>query len=160
VAKALQGKTPWRSADYIMSDDHHNTVEYLEHLYKNASCPVPPRIHYWAMALVPLYLYGHLDKAVEVGTEIIDGVCHLWSLRVSFVLRFYLSLAILCRHFDNPTQHPLGSQLDDVLKYKAEIDYARSCCDANYAMWSLLLEALLSEVSGDFAESVQAFEVG
>jgi len=96
---------------------------------------------------------------VQVGTEILDSIGNLWSLRVVYQVYFYLSLAILNRHLDNPTQNHLDSRLEDVLKYKAEIDYARSCCDANYAMWSLLLEALLCEIREEFPGAVQAYEV-
>jgi hypothetical protein len=126
----------------------------------NATNPDRPRDMYWSYAMVPLYLFGHQEKAIEMGTKIMGSLHGLWSLRVSYSTYFYLSLSILTSHLDNPSGGSLESRLDDVLKYKAEIDFARSACDANYGMWSLLLEALLCEVRGDFHSAFLAYEVG
>jgi hypothetical protein len=143
-----------------MTDNKHNTSSFLEHINRHALRVDQPWAIYWGMSMIPLYLFGHHDKVVQVGTEIVETIGNLWSLRVSYLVYFYLSLAILTRHLDNPTHNDLDSRLDDVLKYKAEIDYARSCCEANYAMWSLILEALLCEIREQFPAAVQAYEVG
>jgi hypothetical protein len=142
-----------------MSDERHNTYEYLEFIDLNATNPDRPRDIYWGYAMIPLYLLGHQEKAIEVGTKIIGSLHGLWSFRVSYLVYFYVSLSILTIHLDNPNRGTVEHRLEDVLKYKAEIDFARSSCDVNYGMWSLLLEGLLCEVREDFRGAFVAYEV-
>jgi signal transduction histidine kinase/DNA-binding NarL/FixJ family response regulator len=158
VARAIQGKTSWRSGDDVMSDAKHNSREYMEFIDLNATNPDRPRDIYWGLAMIPLYLYGHQEKAIEVGSKMMGSIDGLWSLRVSYLVKFYLSLSILTWHLDNPGHGNLDSRLEDVLKYKAEVDFARGSCDANYGMWSLLLEGLLCEIREDFHSSFLAYE--
>jgi hypothetical protein len=159
VTRALQGKTSWHSPESVMSDDNHQTSQYMEFIDKHATCAERPRDIYWGLAMLPLYVYGYHDKAIEVGTSMMGSIGKLWSMRISYLAFFYFSLAVLTQHFDNPTQSNLDSRLDEVLKYKAEIDFARSACDANYGMWSLILEAFLCEIREEFNAAVLAYEV-
>lgn len=159
VARALQGKTEYKAADTVMNDENHNTAEYLEYLKMNASNPDRPRDIYNALAMIPLYLYGHHEKAIELAAQMDDSICRLWSSRISYLLYFYSALSHLTLHNDNPTKCYLDGKLETVLKYKAEIDFAREACDANYGMWSLILEALIYEVQHDHASALQTFEV-
>ncbi|KKK18078.1 putative sensor histidine kinase/response regulator [Aspergillus ochraceoroseus] len=158
VARALQGKTYYREDDLVMSDEHHRTAEYIHFLENNASNPDRPRDIYLALSLIPLFLYGHHTKAIELGTLIMETIPRLWSARVSYVVYFYLALSHLTVHNDYPARNYLGGKLDTILKYKREIDFARSACDANYGMWALMLEALVFEVQGCHTSALQAFE--
>lgn len=158
VARALQGKTEFRSADDILSDDEHQTSHYMAYLEANASNVDRPRDIYYGLSMIPLFLYGHHIKTVEVGTRLLETTHRLWSVRVSYVIYFYLSAALLTLHNDYPSQGYLDGKMDTILKYKAEIDFARSCSDANYGMWALLLEALISEVRNDHSAAIKAFE--
>lgn len=158
VARALQGKTEFRSADDILSDDEHRTSDYMAYLEANASNVDRPRDIYYGLSMIPLFLYGHHIKTVEVGTQLLETAHRLWSVRVSYVIYFYLSVALLTLHNDYPSQGYLDGKMDTVLKYKAEIDFARSCSDANYGMWALLLEALISEVRNDHSAAIKAYE--
>lgn len=160
VARALQGKTAYRSADLIMCDNQHNTADFMGHVDKCATRAERPRDIYWGLAMIPLFVYGHYDKAIEVGMNMMDSIKRLWSMRVSYVTYFYLALSILTKHLSSPGTIDIESQLDLIKKYKAEIDFARDACNANYGMWSLLLDALLYEVEGKFGAAVQAYEVG
>lgn len=114
---------------------------------------------YRSTLFIPLYLYGHYEKVVELGTKMTESMHGLWSLRLSTQVYFYLSLAMLSLHLENPNRPGLESSIKMVEKYKEEIDYMRKACDANYGMWSLLLEALLCEVRGDSSGAMLAFEV-
>jgi tetratricopeptide (TPR) repeat protein len=159
VARALQGKTSWHLPAYVLSDEYHKSDEFMEHLEKHATRADRPRNIYWGLGMIALYVYGHHEKAIEVGSSMMESVDRLWSMRVSYLIYFYLSLSILTQHFDDPSHSQLDSRMEDVLKYKAEIDFARSACDANYGMWSLLLEALLCELREEFNPAVLAYEV-
>jgi predicted ATPase len=158
VARALQGRTEYHSADDILSDEEHRTSSYMAYLDANASNVDRPRDIYYGLSMIPLFLYGHHTRAIQVGTRLLQTAHRLWSVRVSYVIYFYLSVTLLTLHNDNPAQGYLDGKMDTVLQYKAEIDFARSCSDANYGMWALLLEALISEVRNDHSAAIQAFE--
>ena len=159
VARALQGKTACRSPDTIMSDEHHHTNEYIAFLDNNASNADRPRDIYWGLAMIPLFAYGHHTKAIQLGMQMMETMPRLWSARVSYVVYFYLALSLLTLHNEYPARGYLDGSLHTVLKYKAEVDFARSACDANYGMWSLILEALICEVRNDHTSAIQSFEV-
>ncbi|KAF7595847.1 hypothetical protein BBP40_004659 [Aspergillus hancockii] len=158
VARALQGKTGYRNADTLMADEHHNTSEYIAFLDNNASNADRPRDIYWGLAMIPLFVYGHHSKAIQLGVQMMDTMPRLWSARVSYVVYFYLALSLLTLHNDYPAGGYLDGNMKTVLKYKAEVDFARSACDANYGMWSLILEALVFEVRNDHGSAIRAFE--
>lgn len=158
VARALQGKTEYRIADDVLSDNEHRTSEYMAYLDANASNVDRPRDIYFGLAMMPLFLFGHHTKAIQVGTRLLETTHRLWSARVSYVVYFYLSLSLLTLHNDYPAQGYIDDKMDTVLRYKAEIDFARSCSDANYGMWALLLEALIAEVRNDQSTAIQSYE--
>lgn len=142
-----------------MADEHHNTSEYIAFLENNASNADRPRDIYWGLAMIPLFVYGHHSKAIELGVQMMDTMPRLWSARVSYVVYFYLALSLLTLHNDYPAGGYLDGNMKTVLRYKAEVDFARSACDANYGMWSLILEALVFEVRNDHSSAIRAFEV-
>jgi len=158
VARALQGKTEFRIADKVLSDEEHHTDSYMAFLDANAINVDRPRDIYYGLSLIPLFLYGHYSRAIQVGTQLLETAHRLWSVRVTYVIYFYLSISLLTLHNDNPAHGYLDGKLDTVLQYKAEIDFARNCSDANYGMWALLLEALIFEVRNDHSAAIQAFE--
>ncbi|KAL4942237.1 hypothetical protein BDV06DRAFT_165746 [Aspergillus oleicola] len=158
VSRALQGKTQFRMADTVMNDENHDTAEFIDFLEHNASNVDRPRDIYHALSMIPLFLYGHHEKAIELATQMEESISRLWSSRVAYVVYFYSALSHLTIHNDNPTLCYLDGKLETVLRYKAEIDFARSACDANYGMWALILEALVYEVQDDHTSALQAFE--
>ncbi|EPS29906.1 hypothetical protein PDE_04856 [Penicillium oxalicum 114-2] len=98
------------------------------------------------------------NQDTRVGTKLLKTAHRLWSARVSYLVYFYLSLSLLTLHIDSPSLGPSDEDMDKILQYKAEIDFARSCSDANYGMWALLLEALISEVQKDYSTAIQSYE--
>lgn len=141
-----------------MSDDEHETGAYMAFLEANASNVDRPRDIYRGLNMIPLFLFGHHAKAIQVGTQLLETSHRLWSVRVSYIVYFYLSISLLTLHNDYPAQGYLDGKMDTIMEYKAEIDFARSCCDANYGMWALLLEALICEVRNDHSAATQTFE--
>ncbi|EER42214.1 sensor histidine kinase/response regulator [Histoplasma capsulatum H143] len=154
VARALQGTTCINSADHILSDDRHNSEKYIAiHGLNSHTLDL-----YRAMSLVPLYFYGYYEKVVEIGTDMMKTVAGLWSLRAATQTYFYLSLAMLNLHLDDPSRPGLEETINQVREYKKEIDFKARACDANYGTWALLLEGLICEASGKFQSSLVAFE--
>ncbi|KAJ5158598.1 CheY-like superfamily [Penicillium coprophilum] len=158
VARALQGKTEFRSPDGIMSDANHNTSEYMTHLDVNSSNADRPRDIYWGLAMIPLFLFGHHTRAIQVGTQLLFTTHRLWSARVCYVIYFYLAASLLTLHNDNPSQGHLDGKMDTLLEYKAEIDFAREASESNYGMWSLILEGLIAEVRNDHSGAIRSYE--
>jgi hypothetical protein len=117
-----------------------------------------PHDIYWSYAMIPLYVYGHYDKIIELGTSMMDSIERLWCMRASHLTYFILPLAILTKHIDNPNAGSLESHMSLVLQCKEVIDFARKACDVNHAMWSLLIEALMHEHKKGFNSAVQAYE--
>jgi hypothetical protein len=158
VTRALQGKTFIRSADHVVSDEQHDSQKYMAYLSSRVPSPHILSV-YSAITMVPLYLYGYHEKVVEVGMKLTETLHGLWSMRTSALAYFYLSLSLLTMYLDNPNREGLELSLEQVKKYKSEVDFKRSACDANYGMWSLLLEGLICEVKGNYQGTMQAFEV-
>ncbi|ODH49416.1 serine/threonine protein kinase [Paracoccidioides brasiliensis] len=154
AARALQGKTFTHSADHILSDGQHDGEKYLAaHKLNSHTLNM-----YRAMSVIPLYLYGHHEKVVEIATEMTKTLPGLWSLRASTHTLFYLSLALLSLHIEDPSRPGREDAIRQAIEYKQEIDCKASACDANYGMWSLILEGVLSEASGNFQKALAAFE--
>lgn len=141
-----------------MSDEEHQTHSYMSFLETNSSNSDRPRDLYYGLNMIPLFLFGHHHKAIEIGNEILNTSHRLWSVRVSYIIHFYMAISLLTLHNDYPSQGYLDGNMDVVLKHKAEIDFARSCSDANYGMWSFILEALISEVRNDYNSAILNFE--
>ncbi|EED19860.1 sensor histidine kinase/response regulator, putative [Talaromyces stipitatus ATCC 10500] len=158
VTRALQGKTSWRNPDLIMTDDQHSTIEYMEHVCRHSMRADRPYNIYWSYAMIPLYAYGHYDKIIELGTGMMESIERLWCMRVSHLTHFILPLAILTKHIDNSNTGGLEEYMRLVLKCKEIIDLSRKACDVNYAMWALLIEALMHEHEKKFNSAVQAYE--
>ncbi|KAM5429440.1 Chk1 protein kinase [Microsporum canis] len=158
AARALQGKTIASSADLALSDAYHDDQRYQAELMER----LPGRPHvlvmYRSIIFIPLYAFGHYSKIMELGAEMIDELRGVFSLRLATQVYFYLSLATLSLHLEDPQRPDLESSINTVERYKKEIDYMRNACDANYGMWSLLVKALLCEVRKDFQGALVAFE--
>ncbi|KAJ5239714.1 CheY-like superfamily [Penicillium chermesinum] len=158
VARALQGKTETRSPENILSDDTHRTAAYMAFLEANTSNVDRPRGLYLGLSMIPLFLYGHHARAIEIGTSLLHTRHRLWSVRVAYTIYFWLSLSLLTLHTEYPAQGYLDGKMDTILEYKAEIDFARRCSDANYGMWVYMIEALICEVRNDHSAAIRAFE--
>lgn len=156
--RALQGKTFTDSPDYITSDDEHDEQRYVVNIL-NRGATSHSLNTYYSMILVPLFLYGHNEKAVEIGTKMTETLHGMWSLRSATMTYFYLSLAMLTVSLENPNRPLDEDTMEQVKKFKAEIDFKRQACDPNYGTWSLILEALLYEVNDDFPGAMKSFEV-
>ena len=156
--RALQGKTFTDSPDYVTSDDQHDEQKHIANIIDRGATCHSLNIYY-SMILVPLFLYGHHEKAVEIGTKMTQTMHGMWSLRSATMTYFYLSLAILTISLDNPSRPVEEDKMEQVKKFKAEIDFKRQLCDTNYGMWSLILDALLYEVNNDFPSTMKSFEV-
>lgn len=108
--------------------------------------------------MIPLFLFGHYEHAIKTGNDIIETMRELWSCRNSRITYFYLSLSIIARLRENPADVDRDNLIIKVRGYKEKIDMWQSECDVNYLMWSLMVEAELNELTGDYHDAIQAYE--
>ncbi|PGH02841.1 hypothetical protein AJ80_08791 [Polytolypa hystricis UAMH7299] len=157
AARALQGKTYISSPDQILSDGKHNCQEYLSYITSRDGNTHALNLHN-AMTLVTLYYYGYHERVVELGTKMLESLRGVWSLRPAALTYFYLSLALLSLHLEDPNRPGLEAALEQIKVYKKEIDFRRDACDANYGMWSLLVDALIYEVNNNTPMAIRTLE--
>ena len=158
VAKALQGKTWTDSAERVMSDDYHVTSEYISWVSSKASNARFSLIIYKSLMLVVLFLYGHHDKAIEVGNELIPILDCLWTMRNTRLVLFYTSLSILAKIRNDPETPERNDLLAAVDRYNEQIVAWQAQCDANYRMWCCLIEAELNELKQHYHIAIQCYE--
>ena len=160
VARALQGKTLSATPETIVDDVEHNSRQYLEYLYSRAYDNPRPRGLYKSWTMIPLYLFGHYEAAIDLGEELLPMEWS-WSLRNKPLTMFYLCLSLLSqtRQRSMEISHESRAQiLSKVLQYKGLIDSWQSECNINYLMWSLLIEAESQEILENYHTSIQAYE--
>ncbi|KAL6715259.1 Chk1 protein kinase [Lecanora helva] len=158
VVRSLEGKTRNDVAESVMSDAEHNTDLYMQFMSTHTSSPDMPRSMYNSLRLIPLYLYGHYEKALKLGMETIAAAGVLWSMRAIRISQFYTSLSLLAFVRENPSNSSRDEQLARVQEYRAAIVQWQTDCDINYLAWSLLIEAGLAEVEERFGDAVQNYE--
>ncbi len=108
--------------------------------------------------MIPLYLFGYHEKAIEVGNQVIQTINELWSFRNSRLTLFYLSLSILAKVKEDPSSLERDNLLKKVREYKEKITMWQVECDVNYLMWSQLINAEISELTGDYHNAIQSYE--
>lgn len=108
--------------------------------------------------MIPLYLFGFYDKAIEVGTATSESIHQLWSIRNNRLNLFYLSLSLLARMREHPSKAENADILDQIRGYKAQIDAWQSESSVNYLMWSLLIEAEIADLTQKYHEATLCYE--
>ena len=158
-SRALQGKTYTADASLIFSDQGHSEAEYVDFLEKTASNPKRPKSFYFATKLPVLVLFGFTSEAVALGELLLPMLSSLWCERLSYSVRYCLSIAYVATLRDEPG-HPRREKLIDHIHDTLKL--LETCCaitDVNYRGWIHLLTALLAEVNGDSPSALQNYEV-
>jgi hypothetical protein len=141
-----------------MSDDIHNSNEYLHFISSYASNADRPRSLYLSVLIVPLYLFGHYEQAIKVGGELARSIEELWSVRNQPLALFYLSLSITALIRENPDHINRKKLLERAKIYQARIASWQGECNVNYLMWSLMLDAEINELEENYHNAIQAYE--
>lgn len=119
---------------------------------------IRPRDFYNSLHMIPLYLFGYHEKAIETGNQVLRTINGLWSFRISRLTLFYLSLSILARVKEDPFNPERENLLRKVVEYREMIAMWQVECDVNYLMWSQLISAEMSELTGDYHNAIQSYE--
>ena len=141
-----------------MSDDSHDSEDYLRFLSSHASNIDRPRCLYLSLLIIPLYHFGHYEQAMKTGDELAQSVHELWSVRNLPLALFYVSLSITAWIRQNPDSVDRKNLLERVITYQSQIESWQGVCNVNYLMWSLMLEAEMNELEGNYHDAVQKYE--
>lgn len=156
--RALQGKTNWRSATTIFSDEHHQSSEYLRLLDTQASNPKRPRTFYLSEMLAALFRFGHMKEAIATGEKLLPLMDSLFCIRLFYSNLFYLSLALLSNLRTDPEGSNADAEVARVKTYAERIRASTEFNDINYRTWILLLDAELASVTGKYRSAMEAYE--
>ncbi|KAK0723180.1 hypothetical protein B0T26DRAFT_642287 [Lasiosphaeria miniovina] len=167
VSCALQGKTRVLQPLEVMSDEQHNATTYKAWLATNTNNGGRSRLIYETMEIVPLFLYGHYERAIEIGKACSENLSLLWSSRnTRLATVFYgLSLAglIIRRQKDpRPVEEDFKAQVEDTVRHVEELNKTikdwQVVNNVNYLAWSKLLDAQVSEMLGDHGKAIRQYE--
>ena len=158
VARSLQGKTYTDSPEMVISDEEHCTADYMGLIDARSSDVERPRDIYNSLQMIPLYLYGHYEKAIQLSNDIVTSIHQLWSMRISRLTLFYSSLSLLAQLREGEHDHNRDPIITTVRQYKERIAQWQTECNVNYLMWELLIEAELAEIEGCYGEAIRAYE--
>ncbi|CAK7209152.1 Chk1 protein kinase [Sporothrix bragantina] len=171
ASRALQGKTTTSNALGVMNDEQHISSEYKEWLQACTTNSERSMLIYETMEVVPLYLYGHYDRVIELSERCIArGYLLVSSRNTRLVMLFYgLALAGLelrQQHLPQINSEESGSQRVDRLEAtiskikelsQSIRDWAQ-VSDINYFSWYTLLDAQVSELTRDCGHAIYQYE--
>ncbi|KAJ0385323.1 hypothetical protein COL922a_006630 [Colletotrichum nupharicola] len=167
ACRALQGKTRTTEPLDVMTDDQHNSATYKAWLRTNTQNGNRSILWYESIEIVPLFIYGHYDRAIEVGQACYESVQNLWSARNSRLVIFFYGLALagrMLRRLNDPRLDPndlIEETEDTVYKLREltkRIKEWEVYTDVNYLSWSRILEAQIDELICDYGGAVKLYE--
>ncbi|OAA67255.1 sensor histidine kinase response [Niveomyces insectorum RCEF 264] len=172
VCRALQGKTNLADPLEIMSDEQHNSPAYKQWLMNYTSNRDRSLLFYQIMETVPLYLYGHYERVIELGQHCMDrGLLILSARNTRLVMLFHgLALAGLeLRRQQDPRRLADGSDvkqeeketeatITELRRLSKSIRDWSEVSNINYFSWSTLLDAQISELAGDTGSAIHHYE--
>lgn len=141
-----------------MSDDTHNSDDYLHFISSRVSNAARPRCFYLSLLIIPLYYFGYYEEAIKTGNDLAQSIHELWSVRNYPLALFYLSLSIIAWIRENPENVNRNKLLKRAKRYQAQIKSWQGECNVNYLMWSLMLDAEMYDIEENYHEAIQAYE--
>lgn len=167
TCRALQGKTLVHDAVSVLSDEQHDGQAYKSWLTSQTQESNLSLLFYECMELVSLFLFGHYERAVELGGKCCELLPLLWSARNSRMILLFHGLARtgqLLRRMQDPRNQleDFSAQREEVVTelhrfVKMMVDWS-AVTDVNYRSWSRLLEAQIAELSGEHGQAIQHYE--
>lgn len=169
VCRALQGKTRNTIADEVMDDtqNSHNSAAYKTWMNANAKNGERSATWYETLEIIPLFLFGHYDKAVQVGRRCVANEQVMWSARNtrSAMLFYGLSLAeTIFRKLEDPRYHDndIGEEtkatIETLQMLKRKISDWEVVSPVNYLPWSIFLHAQIVELQQDHGAALRDYE--
>ncbi|KAK4244412.1 hypothetical protein C7999DRAFT_35220 [Corynascus novoguineensis] len=168
VCRALQGKTRTANPLDVMSDERHDAVTYKNWLLANTNNGGRSLLIYETMEIVPLFLYGHYERAIELGKACLDRAHLLWSARNTRLAMLFYGLALagaVIRQQGDPfspgeegLKEAVGEAVSKVEELNKRIKDWQVVDNVNYLAWSKLLDASVSEMLGNHGTAIRQYE--
>ncbi|RCI16506.1 hypothetical protein L249_2274 [Ophiocordyceps polyrhachis-furcata BCC 54312] len=168
LCRALQGKTRVEDAAGVLSDEQHDGDAYKGWLTSQTRESNRSSLFYESIELVALFLYGHHERAVEVGRRCCQLLSMLWSARNSRLMLLFYGLSRtgqLLRQMHDPRRAAgtdFSAQKDEVVAELGRfVDMMlnwSAVSDVNYRSWTQLLKAQMAELREDHGQAIQHYE--
>ncbi|KAL1841038.1 hypothetical protein VTJ49DRAFT_7469 [Mycothermus thermophilus] len=171
VCRALQGKTCVADPLRVISDEHHDTPTYKNWLAAHTNNGGRSLLIYETLEIAPLFLYGHYERAIEIGRACLERESLLWSARNTRLAMLIYGLALagtVLRRQGDPRSaggadaSPSGDAVADTVReievLIGKIKDWQVVDSVNYLAWSKLLEASVSEMLGDAGAAIRQYE--
>ncbi|KAG6213833.1 hypothetical protein E4U50_000863 [Claviceps purpurea] len=167
ICRALQGKTFIHDPVRVMTDEQHDSAVYKSWLTSQTLESNRSSLFYEALELCALFLYGHYERAVEVGARCLEHLAMLWSARFSRLILLFDGLARtgqLLRLMQDPRSQSedFSVQTEQVVgtlrEYVGKIESWAVVNDVNYRSWARLLRAQVAELSNDHGQAIRDYE--
>ncbi|KHO01898.1 ATPase-like, ATP-binding domain protein [Metarhizium album ARSEF 1941] len=167
LCRALQGKTCTHEPFRVMTDDQHDPVAYKSWLTSQTQDSNRSSLFYESLELCALFLYGHYERAVDIGRRCVEKLPMLWSARNSRLILLFYGLARagqLLRLMKDPRSQTedFTAQTDEIVNELAGFvkmmeDWS-VVSDVNYRSWSRLLNAQVAELLQHHGQAIQHYE--
>ncbi|KAL9054190.1 MAG: hypothetical protein Q9162_004298 [Coniocarpon cinnabarinum] len=158
--RALQGKTKTHIANLVLSDRDHDSNYYCFYIRAKSQKLEKPMTTYRYYTVVVQYLFGHYHAALEGAKSLMEHLWEYWSLRLTLLVPFYMSLAEfqLLREETNQKPDAERESVEAARKLLHRMKVWSTVTDVNYAVYIHLLQALISESEKKYGECVREFE--
>ncbi|KAL1901483.1 Chk1 protein kinase [Sporothrix stenoceras] len=171
ASRALQGKTKNESAFTIMDDDQHCAEDYKEWLLSCKANVDRSLLIYETMEVVPLYLYGHYDRVIELSERCMERRDLILSARNTRLVMLFYGLALAGMELrqqdypqpddvesDNLRASHLESTISKIKELSKSIRDWAAVSNINYYAWYTLLDAQVSELTQDCGRAIHQYE--
>lgn len=168
TCRALQGKTRTSSPLEVLSDEQHNALTYKGWLGSHTNNGGRSLLFYETMELVALFVYGHYERAIEIGKACCENSVLIWSARNTRLAMFVYGLSLagvqLLREQQRP--QPLTSnsesEVEETVRQVNDINKSikawQGFTNVNYLAWSKLLDAQVADLLGDHGTTIRHYE--
>jgi signal transduction histidine kinase/predicted ATPase/CheY-like chemotaxis protein/serine/threonine protein kinase len=168
LCRALQGKTRASNPLEVMSDEHHDAATYKNWLTAHTNNGGRSLLLYETMEIVPLFLYGHYERAIEIGKACRERGHLLWSSRNTRLAMLFYGLALAGsvmrqqQDFRSPGEKALKSLVEETVREIEELNTKikdwQAVDNVNYLAWTKLLDASVSEMLGNHGTAIRLYE--
>lgn len=154
--RAMQGKTEWRVAEKVFDDGEHSTRDYVDYINSNATAPARPLFFYDSYRVAALFRFGHYNKAVETGEEVLKTIGEVYSLRHTYYDWFYLAMSLIAKFREDLSDS--GIILVRVHDYYDKIKRASRLNPNNFDTWIQLLGAEIADLENRPLDAIRSYE--
>ncbi|KAK3069716.1 Chk1 protein kinase [Teratosphaeriaceae sp. CCFEE 6253] len=156
--RALQGKTCARTSTDVLTDEHHNSADYVQRVLATSSGPDRPLTIYNSYKLAALFRFGYYAETVALGFEMRQTIDVIWNMWYAYTNIFYVSLAMLALLRENPQREDREELLQQVNHARNRIEIVSAANKVNYATRLALMDAELADINEKYGSCLQAYE--